>query len=276
MSHDRPREVAFFVREGDALVPTSVARSSWSASQMHGVAVSGALGRAAERGFVELGRPDLRPARLVVDLFRPALMAPCLFVTEVVREGNRICLVDVTLVQDGRAVARAALTGLAVSATTDGEVWSSPHRPSPPPLHLAPPTDTPHPSYLRSSGDWTADRTAHQNAAHKMSWNSPPGVVAGEPRTPFQTAATMADGSNLVVNWGSLGVEHINSDVTLSLARLPRGTEVGLSALDRVESEGICVGTATMFDREGPIGTVVLTAIANALRTVSPSVVLEP
>lgn len=265
-------EPAFFVRDGDTLVPTTLSRSAWSAETLHGVAVSGVLGRCAEQALDELGRTDLRPARLVVDLFRPVRMAPCLFVTELVREGSRLALVDVTLVQDGEAMARAALTCLAVSATTEGRVWAPTERPSPPPTEVAPPTEVPHQPWIRSEAGWSQDRAKHQNAAHKSSWSNPPAVVAGERRTPFQAAASMADGTNLVVGWGDRGVEYINSDLTLSLARLPRGTEIGLSALDRIESDGVAVGTATMFDREGPLGTVTMTSIANARRAVTADV----
>lgn len=269
--------MAFFERDGETLVPTALARGSWSETAMHGVAISGALGRAAEQALTALGRTDLRPTRWVVDLFRPALMVPCTLSTHVVREGKRLALVDVVLSQDGEPVARAAATFLLVSQTTEGEVWSPApgSRPDPPPLDVAPPTDQPHPPYLRSEGDWTQERRAHTNSAHKMSWNSLPAVVAGERCTPFQAACAIADGSNLILNWGTKGVEYINSDVTMSLARLPISTEIGLSTIDRVESDGIVVGTAVMFDRAGPLGTVVLTALANALRAVKPREVLE-
>src|SRR3954467_8927606 len=98
-------EIAFFTHQGDTLVPTPLACSMWSDDQMHGVALSGALARAAERAVAEAGRTDLRPARWVVDLFRQARMQPCSFATEVVREGSRILLVDVMLTQGGDRVA---------------------------------------------------------------------------------------------------------------------------------------------------------------------------
>jgi hypothetical protein len=101
-------DIAFFTHQGDTLVPTPLACSMWSDDQMHGVALSGALARAAEACLATAGRTDLRPARWTVDLFKPARMVPCSFATEVVREGSRICLVDVTMTQEGRRVARAS------------------------------------------------------------------------------------------------------------------------------------------------------------------------
>ena len=73
----------------------------------------------------------------------------------------------------------------------------------------------------------------------------------------------------MVTNWGANGVEYINTDIALTLAREPAGIEIGLAATDRVERDGIAVGTATMFDREGPLGTVIVAALANARRTVN-------
>ena len=93
-------------------------------------------------------------------------------------------------------------------------------------------------------------------------------VVAGEPLTGFQAAASTADGASLVSNWGTRGVEHINTDITMTLAREPEGVEIGLLATDRVEHDGIAVGTAAVFDRRGPLGTVMVAALANARRTV--------
>jgi len=78
----------------------------------------------------------------------------------------------------------------------------------------------------------------------------------------------MADGASLVTNWGDKGVEYINTDITLTLARLPEGLEIGLAAVDRVEHDGIAVGTAAVFDRSGTLGTAVVTSLVNAHRTV--------
>lgn len=237
---------------------------------MHGVAVAGALARSAEAVVAGLGREDLRAARMSVDLFRPAAMQPCVFVTEVVREAPRICLVDVTLLQDGERVARAAFLFLKASQSAGGDVWSPDpsQRPVPPPLEVAPVSDEPRVPFVHSEIGWSQDFSQHQNASRKESWNAAVPIVAGETLTPFQAVAATADGASLVTNWGSAGVEHINTDITLALARAPRGLEIGLSALDRVESDGIAVGTAAVFDRDGQLGTVMTTSIANTRRAV--------
>lgn len=252
------------------LTPTQLACSSWSDNQLHGVAVAGALARSAETCVDGLGRDDLRAARMSVDLFRPAAMADCSFVTEVVREGPRICLIDVTLLQDDKRIARAGFLFLKTSAPAQGQVWApaEAERPSPPPLDVAPISDEPRVPFMYSEAGWSQSFGEHQNASRKQSWSSAVPIVAGEPLTPFQAVAAAADGASLVTNWGTGGVEHINTDITLALARAPIGVEIGLSATDRLEADGIAVGTAAVFDRTGVLGSVVITSIVNARRTV--------
>jgi len=261
-------DLAFFTADGDTLVPTPIACSMWSDNQMHGVAVSGALARAAERAVSQEAGGSLVPARVTVDLFRPATMDRCRAQAEIVRAGRRICLVDSRLTQGGETVARAGVVFLLPSESAPGEVWVPAERPAAPPLDEVPASDVPRVPYFHSSAGWSQEFKDHQNPSRKTSWNTALPVVAGESPTPFQAVASLADGASLVTNWGSRGVEHINTDITLALARPPAGLEIGLAALDRVEQDGIAVGTAAVFDRVGPLGNAVVTSLANAKRTV--------
>jgi hypothetical protein len=260
--------ISFFTKAGDTLVPAPLACSMWSDDQMHGVALSGALAWAAERGLTGAGRTDLRPARWAVDLFKPARMVPCTLTTEIEREGRRICLVDVILSQDGERVARGTATFLKPSESTDGEVWSPTDRPSPPPVEVVPPASEARAPYVLSSVGWSQNFLEHQNADRKATWSTAVPIVPDEPLTGFQAAAATADGASMVTNWGTRGVEYINTDITMTLAREPDSIEIGLLATDRVEHDGIAVGSATIFDRRGPLGTVMVAALANARRTV--------
>lgn len=260
--------LAFFERDGESLVPRDLAQSLWSAKQMHGVAVSGALAWALEARLAELGRTDLVPSRLTVDMFRPAAMAPSTLETTVVREGKRIVLIDAVLLQEGEPVSRASAVFLAPGGVSHGQAWSPSEQPTPPPVEIAPAGEDPHVPFFHSESGWSQDFTEHQNASRKSTWQTGVPIIAGEPNSRFTTVASIADATSMVSNWGSRGVEFINSDLTVTLARLPETLQVGLSALDRVEHDGIVVGTATIFDRSGPIGTTVITGLANAKRTV--------
>jgi hypothetical protein len=262
--------LAFFSRDPEdpeTLLPADLARSLWGTDQMHGVALSGMLARALERTVADLGREDLRAARYTVDLFKAARMQPCRTTTRVVREGKRICLVDATVEQDGVPVARASGLFLKVSEQAPGTVWEPDGSPQPPPSDVAPPTDDPHvPLFASDGAGWSDTFGDHQNSGHKTTWQVAVPVLADETPSGFVAAASVADATSMVTNWGSNGVEHINTDITLTLARDPEGVEIGLAALDRVSADGIAVGTATVFDRAGRLGTTVVTSIANVNR----------
>ncbi len=258
-----------FTLEGEQLVPTDIARSMWSADQIHGVAISGALSRALEVTLAEVGRTDLHPARYTVDLFQPARMAPCTVVTEVVREGRRICLIDAFLMQGDDKVARASCIFLLPTESPTGTVWTPDDHPVPPPEDVVPVSDEPRVPFFASDAPWSQKFPDHQNAGRKQTWQTGLPVVAGEKGTPFQSVAAIADATSMVVNWGTEGVQYINTDITLALARPPVGQEIGLSATDRVEVDGIAVGTVEVFDRAGPLGTAMVTALANSKRPVN-------
>lgn len=261
--------LSFFTRDGDALAPTDLACSLWSEDQMHGVALSGALARALEGAAADLGRAELRPARYTVDLFRPARMEPCRTSAVVVREGRRLCLIDVVLEQGGTPVARASGLFLQPSEPARGEVWEPAGTFDPPPLDLAPVSDRPRvPLFSSERIGWSPSFADHQNGDRKMTWQTGVPVIPGEKPSPFVAAASIADATSMVTNWGSNGVEHINPDITLTLARLPVSLEIGLAAVDRVSADGIAAGVAVVFDRQGRLGSATVSSIANAKRTV--------
>lgn len=259
---------ALFALDGETLVPQPIARSLWKADQMHGVATCGALGRAAERAVAELGRGDLRPARFTVDLFRAPSMNPCVTRVDILREGQRIVVLEAFLEQDGEDVAAARVLFLKPGDNASGEVWTSDEVLTPPPLDIAPPTADPRPPYFCSDTGWSQDFSAHQNAGRKQMWQVALPIVAGEETSPFAGLAGAADTTSMVMNWGSHGVEHINTDVSLSISRLPVGHEIGMAALTWQASDGIATGTAAVFDRHGVFGTSTVVSLANTRRSV--------
>ncbi len=186
-----------------------------------------------------------------------------------VREGRRLCLIDAVIEQDGEPVARASGLFLRPSEPAPGEVWEPETTFDPPPLELAPVSDQPRvPLFSSERIGWSTSFAEHQNGDRKMTWQTGMPVIPEESPSPFVAAASIADAASMVTNWGSNGVEQINTDITLTLARTPVSLEIGLAATDRVSSEGIAVGTATIFDRQGRLGAVVVSSIANAKRTV--------
>jgi hypothetical protein len=259
----------FRAEPSGVLVPQDIARSLWKADQMHGVATSGALGRAVENAVAAAGRDDLRPARFTVDLFRAPSMGPCELDATVVREGSRLMLVDATLSQDGELRARATGLFLKASENPAGATWLPADAPAPPSLDVAEVTDEPRVPFFHSpQAGWSQNFADHQNDGRKQTWQTALPIVVGEKPTPFQGLAGAADSTSMVCNWGSNGVEYINTDVNLAISRIPISLEIGIAALSRSVHDGIAVGTGVVFDRAGVIGTSTITSLANSRRAV--------
>ncbi|GEM31272.1 thioesterase [Nocardia neocaledoniensis NBRC 108232] len=257
------RQTAFFDTDlvtAGLLHPTPAAGSGWAGGQMRGMAISAALAREVERRVAEQGPTSLRPTRWTLDLFRAVAMRPCTVETEIVRAGRRLCLVDARLCQDGTPVAAARALYLAAGDARPGRCWSVDSAPIPPPPTWHRDPDT---SRIYYSGDagWDADPARHHNTSRNRVWHAAITVVDGEKATPFQFACAVADVTNVVTNLGSQGLEYINTDVTVAFSRLPIGDEMGVSASDRHERDGIAIGTAELYDRTGVFGTATVTAL---------------
>ncbi|MFD6454809.1 acyl-CoA thioesterase domain-containing protein [Nocardia sp. NPDC060220] len=262
MSHAFFRAQSDPIGGAEVLHPEPEASSGWIGGQLRGMAVGAVLARAVERELIVRERSDLRPVRWTLDLFRPVFMRPCTTRVEVIRDGRRLSLFDATLIQDGRAVARAGALYLRPGPTPHGICWSPETAADPPPADREPSPDQDRVYFSEEQG-WSPDARTHHNAARTGIWHRPIAVVVGEEPTPFQFVAGLADVTNVVTNLGSHGLEYINADATLTLTRLPEGDEAGLVGLDRLAQDGIALGTAAIYDRKGVFGTATVSSLAN-------------
>ena len=264
---------AFFTLDGDSYVPSVMTRGPWGFG-MGGQIVGGLLGWGIERSGVD---PDFQPARITVDLLRPVLLEPVQIQTSVQREGRRIKLVDGTLVQNGKTVARAGALFLRRGDHPDGEVWSAPAEMPPLPTGTDGfPADMPfliwgYGATLDGSpgiaaGEW------EQSHSRKFAWTKlfrP--IVAGYPLTPFTRLAFVGDVTSSLTHWGTGGLRYINADYTVTASRLPDGEYLGLAAQSHYGTAGVATGAATLFDRHGPIGTSSALALAQPAEAFKPS-----
>lgn len=260
-THDQ----AFFTADGDDLVPSPIARGPWG-STISGNYVGGLLGRAVERAG---GDPGFQPARLTVDLLRPVALEPLRVDASVERDGRRLRLVDAVMIQNGKVVGRASALFLRRGEQPEDPVWTSPIEM--PPLPTRPPDLT---------GDFTMELWAYggNSAANgpsmdlsewsgggpKFAWvRDVKALVDGEAVTPFVRSAMAGDVTSSLTHSSATGLNFINADYTLTLSRLPEGEYIGLAALTHYSHAGVATGTAALFDRLGPIGSSVATALAN-------------
>jgi acyl-CoA thioesterase len=257
---------AFFATDGDLLVPNPIARGPWG-STISGTYVGGLLGRAVERAG---GDADLHPARLTVDLLRPVALAhPVRVDTRVEREGRRIRLVDATMRQNDTVVARASALYLRRAEQPPDPAWTLPIDMPPPPGR---PADV--------SGNFTMELWAYsanseltapsndlsewRHGGQKYAWvRDVKLLVDDEPMTPFVRAAMAGDVTSSLTHSSASGLNFINADYTLTLSRLPDGEYIGLAALTHYSHAGVATGSASLFDRLGPIGSGVATGLVN-------------
>ncbi len=265
---------AFFTVDGDSYLPGVLTRGPWGAA-LGGQNVGGLLAWGIERSGID---PDLQPARFTVDLLSPVLPEPVRIQTQVQREGRRIKLVDGMLLQNGKTVARASALFLRRGEHPEGEVWSAPLEMPPPPSGSADgfPADMPfliwgygatlagNPGI--AAGEW------EQSHSRKFAWTRlfrP--MVEGYPLTPFVRLAFVGDITSSLTHWGTGGLRYINADYTVTASRLPDGEYLGLAAQSHYGTAGVATGSATLFDRHGPIGTSSALALAQPAGSFKPA-----
>jgi len=250
----------FFSRVDDhVFAPRSHARSPWSAEMLHGRLFAGLAARAVEADPEGAGYGVVR---LTIDMFRAAPMSPVAVRSAVVRAGGRVRACEVSLTCEDREVARASVLLVRRAAVPPGEVWSAPVWSVPAPDELPPATRSPESEAmgvpeLRFAGpglDGPAQRRAWLRDTRQL--------VDGEPMSPLVRAVIAADVANPIANWGSRGLQFINADLTVYLARYPVGEWVGLEVTDHLSGAGAGVGQCALYDEAGRIGHCELAGVA--------------
>jgi hypothetical protein len=219
-------------------------------------AVAGLAAWALERDFAEAG---FLPARFSIDLLKPARKAPLRTRTRAVRNGRRARYAECEIVQGDAVVARATVVFYRRSTAPEGQQWmpaaefSGPHGARGDELIVG-----------SDSTGWGALGAQHQNASRKRAYYGGLDVVAGSTATPFVRCVVVAEAAtNMVVNLGTRGIGYINGDLTINLFRLPRSEALGVQGDTHFAADGISIGSATLFDDDGPVGTASVTALAN-------------
>jgi len=250
---------AYFLPGDDGLHPVPEARSPWSPDMLHGRLLAGLAARAVEDQRYD---PALRVVRLTVDMFRSPPMSPLTVATTVARDGRRVRVVDVSIrsadVEVGRARALLLRTGTHPGSTiwraSDWDVVLPHALPSPDVGANISGWDI---RLMSPGGFWTAER---KRVWARDRWQ----LVAGESPSPVVRAALAADLPNPLANAGTDGLQFINADLTLFLSRPPISEWIGLEVASHVGHDGIAVGTCTLYDTVGAIGSSSVCAIATA------------
>lgn len=257
----------FFRRDADGLLhATDAARGPWKADSLHGRAIIGLLGTEIERRH---GGHGLHPVRLTVDMYRAPPLVPFEVVTRVVRDGQRIKVIDAELMAEGRSAGRAVCQLLLRSDHPEGTVWTGEEPwggPMPDDLETVPA------SPLTMGGMWDI-RIATGNLAvpapRSLWMRENRAMVGGEPLTPFGRVVAGVDYVSPMALMGDKGLKYINTDVTVSLHREPRGEWIGYRSRAHGASDGVAIGECDLFDEQGRIGWASVCGLAQP--SVQPS-----
>ncbi len=239
----------------EVFLPTESALSRWGNDSLNGPAVVGLAARNLQRDFHVDG---FLPTRLTADLFKAAHRVPTTVRTRLIRDGRRIRNSECDVIQDGVVVARATMVQYRLSQPPPGREWSSGEP------FTAPPGIT-GAAYLIGSDDigWSSSGGEHQNTSRKRVYHRSIEIVQDEAASPFVRAVVAAEATSLVTNLGTHGIGYINGDLTVGVSRAPLGDYIGVQADSHWCTDGVAVGSATLFDDAGPFGTAMVTAIAN-------------
>lgn len=261
---DRAPSPAFFRQENERYIPNQKAVSAWNPNQLGGTALCALLARQLD---TQQPGGDFTPARFTADLFSPVSNTAISLRSRIVRDSNRIRVVTADIVQNDEVRSRGTAQFLKKGLAPDGDVWE-PERNYSIPGDILDDVDGSLPLFKYGDEDWTHDFSSGVNKSRKSVWVNVPPLVEGEPITAFERSAFVADFSNLVGNWGTAGIGYINTDVTLTMARLPRANELGMQAIDHFAVDGISACVTRVYDRDGPFGACVVTGLSNSRRQV--------
>jgi acyl-coenzyme A thioesterase PaaI-like protein len=252
---------SFFVTDGDTFVPNEIAQGGWGPT-LGGQVLGGLMARAVEQKRAD---PDLIPARFTVDILRRVATAPVRVHADVVRTGRRMQAIDAQLIQGGELVARASALLLRRGDQPHEMPWTTSI--SMPPIPPEPAQfDGSVPMFITPYGGGSSDYTfPWQHDGPRYAWvREIRPLIDDEALTPFIRAAMAVDVTASLTGFSKAGLEFINADYTLTLCRLPDGPYVGLAGLTHYSAGGIAVGSASLFDAQGPIGGSMTTAAANS------------
>ena len=247
----------FFKREAGHYVPTAACRGPWDPRSLHGRVIVALLAHEIEQKH---GEPGFMPARLTVDMYRLPGFAPIEVTTKVVRDGNRIKVIDAEFISDGVSQARATCQLLRRTENAPGRVWSPPAWSVPSPETLEPPAN---PS--GRTGMWmTRNITGRMGTfGQRRVWvREARNCVVGVELSPFLRAASAADFASPISNAGDQGLGYINTDVTLHLHRLPAGAWIGLEVVNHQATDGVALGACFLYDEQGAIGSSTVVGVA--------------
>jgi hypothetical protein len=233
----------------------------WDPRAQHGGPPIALLAHALEHGTP--ARPELRLARVTVELMRPVPVADLTTVTRVLRSGRRTELLEAELHAGDVPVLRMTASRI---AATDNAVPAVPSDVKAPPL---PPPSEPMQwpgAYVDgyvSAIEWRSASGAAAEPGPAVMWLRPRiPLVAGREISSAERVLVVADSGSGVS--GALDVRewtYLNSDLTVLLHRHPVGEWICLDSATEIDSDGIGCAHTRLSDETGSLGHALATLV---------------
>ncbi|WP_298287292.1 acyl-CoA thioesterase domain-containing protein [Novosphingobium sp.] len=230
-----------------AFVPTALATGPWDKRMQSGVVINALVAHAAEQ------TPSLVPmvtSRLVTDILKPAWMAPVQPRVEVIREGTRLQLLQIELLQNDAPIVRASALRVRIA-----ECPATPF-----PVHAVAPEGLPSLNRRRSAMNAINETRLEAGGLDVIGpglvWSRMRGEIEpGMPISPFvhtAMAADMGSGTSSYVDWHDW--TYANVDISLHLTRMPQGEWIRVAATTESAGNGLAVVDTRLADEHGEFG----------------------
>lgn len=246
---------SLYVRDGDLVVPTELARGPWRPDALHGGAVAALLASA-------LDVPGRTPVRVTFDLLRSVPYSPLRVVVRAPEGGDRVVRQTVSLLSGSTEVATAQALAI---RQVDLELPSRAVPPNPFDGVDVPDLTRTRPKVAELVGWRCFDSDAI--SARTLASELPDyamgiyvkllvPVIAGEPTPSISRAAAAADyaSSSLAGKMHFDSWSFMNADLTLHLSRVPAQEWIGLAGTAVIDPNGSGLSIAQLFDPNGRLG----------------------
>jgi Thioesterase-like superfamily len=259
---------AFYEPLGDGrFLSTPATSGPWDPRSQHGGPPAALLGRAFEH--LEPARPELRLARVTVEILGPVPVAEVVVRARVARPGRRVELLEGVLEVEGREAMRAVGWRIAVAAGR-APVVPEPGEPLPLPKEKAP-VDWGGEKGWRgaytggylSAIEWLFCAGAPGIPGPAQAWLRPRiPLVAGEEISPFSRTLLLADsGSGVSAELTPDDWLFVNTDLTVVLYRVPAGEWTCLESRTTIGADGVGMAETRLADERGRMGRALQTLL---------------
>lgn len=230
--------------------PTGHAQGAWSPKEQHMAPATGVLCNELEQFSP---RPDLRIARINLDIWGVIHLTPFTIETRMLRPGRTIELIETRMLIEGRACIVAHAWRL---QTSDTAVVAGLEDPSMPELEQMQESH----GLAGWGGGYIKSLQLRGNgqsrAGHGRVWiKNELTMVEGQPASAFVRLMGMVDTANGVAMRAS-PTEWMfpNVDLNISLLRMPQGQWLGLDTRQQYGSDGVGITSSVLHDELGMFG----------------------